>query len=244
MRDLVAGAVHAVGLAHRLDRIQREPHRAVAYRMQLDGRALPIERRQLFGQHRQRIERRAAKVVPMGIAGRVRLQHGRGVAHRHAVEEDLDEVRTQAVAAHLRERLPVGQAVSAGFGLHAHRRHHAQRQALAVRVGGVPAGEDLARDEACLQHCLQEKCVLEIVLETTAALPDKVDKPKRVLVSKSPEIFASGGATRLRMASPSTDRAYANMPVGISVGIYCLSAQEDRFRPRGMNSVRAPASPV
>ncbi|WP_155632870.1 hypothetical protein [Burkholderia stagnalis] len=77
-------------------------------------------------------------------------------------------------------------------------------------------------------------------MEIAAALPDKANKPKRMLVSKSPEIFASGEATKLRKAFPSTDRAYANVLVGISVGIYCLSAPEDCFRLKDMNSVGGP----
>lgn len=42
--------------------------------------------------------------------------------------------------------------------------------------------------------------VLEIDLEIIKALPDKADKRKNVLVSNSPEFFASSGKTRSRIA--------------------------------------------
>ncbi|WP_124604987.1 hypothetical protein [Burkholderia sp. Bp9142] len=45
-------------------------------------------------------------------------------------------------------------------------------------------------------------CDLEIDLEITAALPDKAHKPKRVFISKSPDIFASGGTTKVRTTPP------------------------------------------
>lgn len=63
-------------------------------------------------------------------------------------------------------------------------------------------------------------CVLEIDLEIVKALPDKAHKPKRGSISKSPDIFSSGGTTRLCIATHSTDRAYADVSVGISVGTY------------------------
>ncbi|WP_155631967.1 hypothetical protein [Burkholderia cepacia] len=41
-------------------------------------------------------------------------------------------------------------------------------------------------------------CVLEIDLEITTSFPDKAHKQKRVFISKSPNIFASGGTIRIR----------------------------------------------
>lgn len=80
-------------------------------------------------------------------------------------------------------------------------------------------------------------------MEITRALPDKANKPKRVLISKSPDIFASGGTTRLRTSPPSTDRAYADAPVGIFVGIYGISSPEEHRQLIDMDSVGGPALP-
>ncbi|MEB5487869.1 hypothetical protein QMA80_28870 [Burkholderia pseudomallei] len=56
-------------------------------------------------------------------------------------------------------------------------------------------------------------------MEIATALPDKAHKPKRVFISKSPDVFASGDPTRLQTAPLSTYRTYADAPVGIFVGI-------------------------
>lgn len=92
----------------------------------------------------------------------------------------------------------------------------------------------------CLQHYLQEKCVLEIDLEIVAALPDKVHRSYRGFLSKSPNIFASGGATRSRTALPSGHRAYANTSVGTFVGIYEVTSSRWLVQRSDMNSVGGP----
>ncbi|WP_175771444.1 hypothetical protein [Burkholderia ambifaria] len=65
----------------------------------------------------------------------------------------------------------------------------------------------------------KKMCTLEIDLEITTALPDKAHRPKRRSISKSPDIFVSGGAVALLTASAFGCSAYANASVGIFVGI-------------------------
>ncbi|KGS71089.1 hypothetical protein X979_5910 [Burkholderia pseudomallei MSHR7527] len=75
---------------------------------------------------------------------------------------------------------------------------------LRWRPGCGGAGKSFARsvpDRGATLEATSKRCpaiskvisritsVLEIHLETTSALPDKADKPKRSLVSKSPKIF-------------------------------------------------------
>ena len=88
----------------------------------------------------------------------------------------------------------------------------------------------------------KKMCTLEIDLEIVTALPDKAHKPKRVLISKSPDIFASSGTAGLRTALPSTYQAYADAPVGIFVGIYGSSSLGEHVQPRDMNSVGTPVT--
>lgn len=46
----------------------------------------------------------------------------------------------------------------------------------------------------------KKMCTLEIDLEIAEALPDKAHKPKRLPISKSPDIFGSGGTAMFRTA--------------------------------------------
>lgn len=50
----------------------------------------------------------------------------------------------------------------------------------------------------------KKMCTLEIDLEMTRALPDKAYRPKQLSISKSPDIFASGGIATFRTA-PAVD---------------------------------------
>ncbi len=113
------------------------------------------------------------------------------------------------------------------------------------RVGAVCKMTEMARRglPRISRFVSKNMCTLEIDLEIAAALPDKAHKPKRVFISKSPEIFSSGGTTRLRTAPPSTYRTYADAPVGIFVGIYRSTSLRERMQPRDMNSVGDQPSP-
>lgn len=83
----------------------------------------------------------------------------------------------------------------------------------------------------------KKMCVLEIDLEIAAALPDKGHRSYREFLSKSPDIFASGGTTRSRTALPSGNRAYANTSVGTFVGIYEVTSSRWLVQRSDMNSV-------
>lgn len=77
-------------------------------------------------------------------------------------------------------------------------------------------------------------------MEITSSLPDKAHKPIRRIISKSPDISASGGTARSLKEPSSNDRAYAVAPVGIFVGIYGMPSPEDQIQPSDMNSVGGP----
>lgn len=89
------------------------------------------------------------------------------------------------------------------------------------RVGEVCKMTEMARRglPRISRFVSKKMCTLEIDLEIATALPDKAHKPKRVFISKSPDVFASGDPTRLQTAPLSTYRTYADAPVGIFVGI-------------------------
>lgn len=71
-------------------------------------------------------------------------------------------------------------------------RHHGQR-----------LGERCHTDPPNSNVISKNVSVLETHLEITEASPDKAGKPKRTLVSKSPKIFASGGAATVTFRFPS-----------------------------------------
>lgn len=107
------------------------------------------------------------------------------------------------------------------------------------RVGAVCKMTEMARWSLprISRFVSKKMCTLEIDLEIATALPDKAHKPKRVFISKSPDIFASCDPTRLHTAPPSTYRTYADAPVGIFAGIYRSPSLRERMQPRDMNSV-------
>lgn len=76
------------------------------------------------------------------------------------------------------------------------------------RAGRLQALRQKLSNGPSISKVISKKiCVLEIVLETTSALPDKAHKPKQGVLSKSPKIIAPGGPKKRLPIAPANGRS-------------------------------------